>query len=262
MQDKKIKLAMVQMGAAEGNAEYNMNKIRSIIRAQKGKDTDIICFPELCVRGYDFEKTRTVPIDEKAFFADLAIENELAIVAGIADKREEQYFDTACFWDENGKMLHYFDKIHLWGEEREFFEPGSAIEVFTYKGWEIGLLVCGDLGFPELSRILAVKGAQLIIYPSAWPHPYQEFWSTMLASRAAENQLYVAGVNRAKYESERCGFSTIVDPSGRVMRCIGNDEDGIMEIELTRSTVQQRREEIPYLKYRMPGLYGDICKVF
>lgn len=262
MENKKIKLVMVQMGVAEGNAEYNMEKIRSIMQTQKGKGADIICFPELCVRGYDFEKTAATSIDEKAFFSELAIENKVAIVAGIADERKGKHFDTVCFWDENGQMLHCFDKIHLWGEERKFFEPGSTVEIFTYKGWKIGLLVCGDLGFPELSRILAAKGAQLLIYSSAWPHPYQKFWSTMLASRAAENQLYVAGVNRAKYESDRCGFSTVADPSGQIISCLDSDEEGIKEIELSTCVVEQRREEIPYLKYRLPELYSDICKVF
>ena len=262
MQDRRIKLAMVQMGAAEGNADYNMEKIRSITCAQKGKGVDIICFPELCVRGYDFEKTVAAPIDEKKFFAQLAAENEVAIVAGITDEREGKHFDTVCFWDENGNMLHHFDKIHLWGEEREFFEPGSRIEIFEYRGWRIGLLVCGDLGFPELSRIMAAKGAQLLIYSSAWPHPYREFWSTMLASRAAENQVYVAGINRAKYESDRCGFSTVVDPSGQVISCLDNDKEGIKEVELSTYVVEQRQEEIPYLKYRMPEVYADICKRF
>ena len=94
VQDRRIKLAMVQMGAAEGNADYNMEKIRSIICAQKGKGVDIICFPELCVRGYDFEKTVAAPIDEKKFFAQLAAENEVAIVAGITDEREGKHFEV------------------------------------------------------------------------------------------------------------------------------------------------------------------------
>ena len=102
MQDKKIKLAMVQMGAAEGNAEYNMNKIRSIIRAQKGKGTDIICFPELCVRGYDFEKTRTVPIDEKAFFADPGTEQDTG-----CERRPVAYLSKCMAASVSGILVNY-----------------------------------------------------------------------------------------------------------------------------------------------------------
>ena len=127
-------------------------------------------------------------------------------MAGINKKEGNQHYDVACIWDETGTLLGEYKKIHLWDKENDFFAKGEELVTVSFKGWTIGLLICADFGFSELAKSLALKkNADVIMYPSAWNPGWDYLFSGCSSIRAAENQVYTVGLNRASGDVEYCG---------------------------------------------------------
>jgi omega-amidase len=142
--------------------------------------------------------------------------------------------------------------------ESDFLSPGHNITLIEYHGIKIGILICYDIRFPELSRALALAGADLIIVPAAFNHASGPlFWELVLRSRAVDQQLFVAAVSpapnpQASYQA--WGHSLVVDPWGRIIAQAGQEE-GILWAELDFSLNEQIRREIPFYKHRRRDLY-------
>jgi predicted amidohydrolase len=258
-----LNIALGQIELFDGDIEKNKKIIEKFIEQNNLSDVDMVCFPELSLTGYEFDVIKEKDTNEitKSFFSQLSKKYNVAIVAGISNYLKGRFYDSAALWDENGKLICIHNKIHLWDQERLFFETGRDFQVIDYKGWKIGISLCADVGFPEVSRIFALKNAEIIIFPSAWAAPYEDLWTLMLRARAAENQLYVVGVNRTGkgLYSNYCGYSMIVDPSGNINKQF-NNEQGMLVDKLIKKSIVQRRKEIPWLNYRIPELYSDIYR--
>ncbi|MFL6393840.1 MAG: nitrilase-related carbon-nitrogen hydrolase, partial [Nitrososphaeraceae archaeon] len=119
----------------------------------------------------------------------------------------------------------------------------------------IGLMICYDIRFPELSRILAINGADILVVPSAWVHGImkEEHWQTILKARAIENGSYVVAPDQVGHVFS--GRSMVVDPFGIVMLDMGNRE-GMEVIEIDKSRIQKARESLPLLKNRRTDVYN------
>lgn len=263
---KKLQIALSQLKLKDGYLDYNRTKILNVMKQIKNKNIDIICFPELVLTGYDFKliNDRNIEVISKEFFAQLAKQYKIAVVAGISIHKSNDIFDSVAIWDKNGDLIHLYNKIHLWGIERENFKAGNELKTIKYNGWNIGFGLCADIGFPEISRILALDEAELIIFPSAWAvpnDPNDKIWELTLRARAAENQLYVAGINRTGQGkiTDYCGKSMMIDPCGNIINILELDE-GLILSEISKEKVTRRREEIPWLEYRMPETYKAILK--
>jgi hypothetical protein len=156
-------------------------------------------------------------------------------------------------------MLAAFDMPgRITFRESDFLSPGHNITLIEYHGIKIGILICYDIRFPELSRALALAGADLIIVPAAFNHASGPlFWELVLRSRAVDQQLFVAAVSpapnpQASYQA--WGHSLVVDPWGRIIAQAGQEE-GILWAELDFSLNEQIRREIPLYKHRRRDLY-------
>ena len=129
-----LKIGLIQLAVMEGRCQENMLHIKELAKKYAKDDVDLLCFPELCVSGYDFEKAQHCA-NEAEFFSELARECNTAIAAGIHVEEEGRHYDAACLFDETGTLLGEYRKIHLWDKECEFFERGDSLLVIPFNGW-------------------------------------------------------------------------------------------------------------------------------
>ena len=193
--------------------------------------------------------------------AKAAKKNKIEVVAAIYEQSSEpnRVFDTAVMINSAGKVSGAYRKLHLYNalgfKESAKLAPGKRIARPAKMGaGNIGLLICYDLRFPELSRILTVKGAELLVAPSAWVagEMKEEHWQTMVKARAIENGSYVIAPDQLG--NIYCGRSMAVDPFGVVLVDMGHRE-GVEAVDIDKSRVQNVRKSLPLLKNRRTDVY-------
>lgn len=249
-----LKIGLIQLSVTEGDTEKNCKNIRELAKRYASGDLDLLCFPELSVSGYDFEKVKESK-EEKTFFSELAKENHIAILAGIHAVQEEKHYDEACIWNEDGRLLGEYKKIHLWDKERDFFEPGNELIIIPFKGWKIGLLLCADMRFFEISTPLKNMGAELIIYPSAWADGWKDLFHLCGRMRAAENQIYVITLNRASGDIKYCGGTAVMGPDGGMLKSLPDDREGYLEVRLHKMQIQKVKKNLDWDVLKRPQIY-------
>lgn len=249
-----LKLGIAQLEVAEGKIEENYSHIEEVICAHKDDGIDLLCFPELCISGYDY-KAAAASENEETCFCELAKKYKQAILAGIHTIHEGKHYDVNCIWDENGVLLGEYRKIHLWDTENEFFEKGDELVTVEFKDWTIGLLICADFGFAEISTPLAGKGAELIIYPSAWGKGWEELFVTCSKMRAAENQVYTVALNRASCGGQYCGNSAVSNPDGTTLARLQTEQEAFMIVELEKEKLEEARKGICWNSMKRPEVY-------
>jgi len=253
----ELSVGAVQFRYDEDSKPY-YNKINEIIECVDLSVLDLICFPELCVYGFDYrlmEELCDEEVNEQfRFFQDMADKNDLIVVAGLFEREGSENFDSVVVFDSEGEIVQKYKKTHLWGGERDFFTHGSTLKLFEADGWKIGVGICADLGFPELSRKLALKGAEFIIYPSAWQSPYLKLWKQMITARAAENQAFVLGVNAVGSDNHYCGGTLLTNPKGDIVEELKRDEN-FLSVKVDKQMVYDRREEIDWLSMVREDVY-------
>ncbi|MEK7485936.1 MAG: nitrilase-related carbon-nitrogen hydrolase, partial [Planctomycetota bacterium] len=151
-------------------------------------------------------------------------------------------------------------KIHLFSlmSEKQYFQPGQHTFLFDVNQHRCGTLICYDLRFPELSRKLALQGAEILFFPMEWPFPRTEIFQTLLKARAIENQCFVVGNNICgngfspglRFE----GKSAVISPFGEVLGEMG-DTEGILDVSLDFALIKKCREQISCFPDRRPELY-------
>jgi len=192
----------------------------------------------------------------------------LVIVLPIFERADAgRYYNSAAVIDADGRLLGTYRKMHvpllpLW-QEKYYFAPGDAgWPVFDTAAGRIGVQICWDNFFPEGSRILALKGAGLIISPTAAAFASKERWKTALAANAVTNGLFLFRVNRIGDEESHSfyGQSFCVNPEGEMAGSPGGDKEGLFEAKIDLSDVGKTQNLYPYLKLRRPETYGDITR--
>ncbi|HKG72070.1 MAG TPA: carbon-nitrogen hydrolase family protein [Nitrososphaeraceae archaeon] len=271
-------ISIVQMRSSEDKME-NLELSVDFIREAAKKKSNLICFPEFQM-AYSPESQSVNQLSEIAesvndgnFITTLrkaAKVNKISIISTIYEKSNNGYdnrvYDTVVLIDSKGEISSVYRKLHLYDalgfKESDKMMAGNMIEkpVKTSVG-NIGLMICYDIRFPEMSRILTVKGANVLVSPSAWVHGVmkEEHWQTLLKARAIENGLYIIAPDQVG--NIFSGRSMAVDPFGVVLLDMGNRE-GMEVVELDKSRVQKVRELLPLLKNRRTDVYGDNISVF
>ena len=148
---------------------------------------NIICLPELFATGYDLVELKGKIVDlSREYFekikdemSECAKKNNVYLIAPFGEIREHysKIFNSAFVYDCGGKCLGTYAKTHLWELEKLYFEKGSDLPVFETKFGKIGVQICYDAGFPEASRVLCLKGAEIVLYPSAWRIEDEDIYS-------------------------------------------------------------------------------------
>jgi len=238
-------ISIAQMDIVLGDKGRNIRKGVSFIEEAVKRKSDIIVFPELWTTGYAKDvKELAEPLNGKTIkkLTETAKEKNIKIFGSIA----ENHYNTMHYISPKGLEASY-RKIHLFSlmNEERFFAAGNKIGLKE----NIGMMICYDLRFPELSRKLTINGAEILIICAEWPYPRIEHWRTLLKARAIDNLVYVIGCNRVGNDGkfEYFGHSSVIDPWGRRMIEGGKDE-ALLTCEIDLSLVKEVRKKFPVLK--------------
>ncbi|MFL6323389.1 MAG: carbon-nitrogen hydrolase family protein [Nitrososphaeraceae archaeon] len=272
-------VALVQMKSSEDKDE-NLKLSLDFVKEAAKKKASLICFPEFQMafspRSQSLKGLTKIAetMDDSNFVLTLgeaARRNRINIIATLYEKNtknsrttinqfDNRVYDTAVIINSNGAIYSVYRKLHLYDalgfKESAKMIAGNSIEKpVKMSAGNIGLMICYDIRFPELSRILAINGADILVVPSAWVHGImkEEHWQTILKARAIENGSYVVAPDQVGHIFS--GRSMVVDPFGIVMLDMGNRE-GMEVIEIDKSRIQKARESLPLLKNRRTDVYN------
>lgn len=273
---KDIRIAVAVTRPELFQVERNLEAIDRLSREAALRGARVVCFPELSVTGYGNGPAmagvaQTVPGEASRRLAEFAAAGDIVILAGMAEKGEDgRYFMSHLTVMPDGEVSVY-RKLHLAPPERVLFSPGDGLLVQAIPGLTFGVQLCYDAHFPELSTLMAEKGADLIFIPHASPQgtPEEKFqsWMRHLPARAFDNSVFVAACNPTG-ENEKGlpypGLALIIDPSGRVQsRELGNRE-ALLFVDLRAEDLERvRGHRMRFFRpNRRPNLYrrlqGDI----
>jgi predicted amidohydrolase len=264
--NKKKKVALVQMRASEDKQANLLRSVNLIAEAASCK-AELICFPEFQMAfspagqsANDLARiAEPVGGDFVTALGRAAKKNHIGIVASIYEKAGAHVYDTALILSASGTLSSAYRKLHLYDalgfKESAKLAKGKTIkDPVTTRAGTLGLLICYDLRFPELSRLLTLNGANVLVAPSAWVQGEmkEEHWQTMVKARAIENGSYVIAPDQVG--NIYCGRSMAVDPFGIVLADMGQRE-GIEIVELDIKRVEQVRKTLPLLRNRREDVY-------
>lgn len=255
-----ITAAAIQFNVKQGDVDANLAYVREAIPRAAGQGANLAVLPEMWSSGFSYRDLnelalRTQGIAEEML--ELSARHKLVIVGSMPEPNGDKVFNTVYVAD-NGTLAGVYRKIHLFsllGEDRAFSGGDSWLLAETSIG-RIGVIICYDLRFPELSRRLAVEGAQVICVPAQWPKPRQEHWRTLLRARAIENQLFVVACNACGTigKLDFFGMSMIIDPKGELLGEAGESEGEIIA-PLDLQAMADWRAQIPCFEDRKPESY-------
>jgi deaminated glutathione amidase len=268
-----LRIACVQMTSGPEKAA-NLEKAEKLVARAAATGADLVALPEKwnAIGDGDVLHAAAEALDggeTVSAMADWARHHGITLVGGsIAEQREghEKLSNTSIAFGPDGEVLGVYRKIHLFDveveglvyRESEDEEPGEEPVVVQGEGWPIGLSVCYDIRFPELYRILALDGAELVTVPAAFTVPTgRDHWHVLVRARAIENQYYVAApaqVGETLPGRPAYGRSLIVDPWGIVL-AQAPDEETVISAELDRARLREVREKLPSLKNRQAEAY-------
>jgi deaminated glutathione amidase len=267
-----MRVAAVQLNSTE-DKDRNLEAAERLVREAAADGADLVGLPEKWNLLGDSRALRdgAEPIDGPSLEAARSWARELGIhlLAGSVAERvagQELLSNTSVLIGPGGEDLAAYRKIHMFDvevggvsyRESENEQPGEEIVTATADGLEVGLTVCYDLRFPELFRILAVRGAQLLTVPSAFTATTgRAHWEVLLRARAIENQAFVLApgqIGEVPPHYDSWGHSAIVDPWGSVL-AMAPDEVCFVAADLDLAEQEKVREKLPSLANRRPGAY-------
>ncbi len=273
MTDQKKRVAhvaLVQFESELCNPEANTAKACRMIAQAAAEGADLVVLPELFSTGYELNIVgpRITELAEPVDGPTVSALQEAAraagcyVVAGLALTYDLPgvVFNSAVFIDREGNLAGTYDKQHLWALERFYFRSGEGSPVFDTDFGRIGVLICYDLGFPEVARMLALQGAELLVCPSAWCAEDMDVWDVNVPARALENTVFMAAVNRFGCEDKLVmpGHTRICNPRGHIVAELQEEAEGILHAELDLEEVVEYRVRSPYLRDRRPDLYRQV----
>ena len=284
----KTKIALVQMKMSSDPKKNIQNATKKIkIAAKKG--AKVICLPELFLTKYfcqvenhkNFNLAEKIPGPKSHLFSLLAKELKIILIISLFEKKTSGlYHNSSIVINEKGKILGKYRKMHIPDDpqfyEKFYFTPGDlGFKSFKTSKGNLGTLICWDQWFPEAARLTALKGAEIIFYPTAigW-HPKEkkkfgksqlDSWLSIQRSHAIVNGVYVAAINRVGTEKqgnkkiEFWGNSVMFDPSGNIVKK-ANLKENILICEIDFKKVETSRQHWPFFRDRRIDYYKGLLK--
>jgi len=248
----------------------NLARLQAQVRSAKVQGVDLLVFPEMFLTGYNIGADAVHRLAEPAngpsasVIAGIAQAYGMAIVYGYPERGGDGHvYNSAQVFDAQGNSRLNYRKTHLFGDlDRTQFSPGGDhFPVVELQGWQVGVLICYDLEFPENARRLALSGAELIIVPTANMLPFEFIADVTVRSRAFENQCFVAYANYCGAEGSLhyCGLSSIAGPDGTRYAQAGAGQ-ALVSVQLARSALADARSTHDYRLDRRPELYRSISE--
>lgn len=263
-----MKIAIFQPLAHDEDCTAKLSRVETYARRAASAGAKLLVCPELMLSGYNVgtetirQRAENRSGSSSKRVAAFARQHNIAIVYGYPERDGENIYNAAAMVDNRGDSVLNYRKTHLFGSfERETFTAGSAASgIVDLDGWRLALLICYDIEFPENSRHLALRGADLVVVPTALMSPYDRVADLLVPARAYENGIYVAYANCCGSESQLryCGKSTIAMPDGQIQLQGGRSETLIIG-ELSRDRLDAARKLNPYLQDRRPEIYSALA---
>jgi predicted amidohydrolase len=268
---KRISLALAQMSSQRENKKENLRKIEELTLRAKEQGANLVIFPEMCLTGYVvrdqlYELAETIPGASTNKVESLARETGMHIVFGmpeLSEKTKATMYNTAVFVGPEGLIGTYHKRYlptHSVFEEKRYFRPGYQTATFNTSIGNIGLCICYDLFFPEITRLTRLAGAQLIICISASPSVRRSYFETLTAARALENTTYLAYVNLVGVEDglQFWGGSRLVSPTGDIVARAKYDEEDFVLCEVDFGDLRPAEAFVPTLRDLRPELFDEL----
>ena len=268
---RKFKLAVVQMQVGDDKRK-NIEKAVAMIEEASKNGADVAVLPEIFNSPYDNScfpiYAEEYPGETSKAMMEVAKKCEIILVAGsIPEKDGDRIFNTSYIYNERGERIGRHRKMHLFDinvkggqyfKESDVLTPGDDFTVVDTSVGKIGVGICYDVRFPEYFRVLALKGAELIVLPAAFNMTTgPAHWELSLRMRALDNQVYMAAASPARNtEASYVSYanSTVTDPWGKVIVNAGIDECIVYaDIDLDRE--EEIREQLPLLKHLRHDIY-------
>ena len=282
-----MKIGIIQQHNT-GNVEDNRSRLAQKITALAQQGAELIVMQELHDALYfcqvedvnNFNLATEIPGDVTAFYGSLAKDNQIVLVTSLFEKRATGlYHNTAVVFEKDGSIAGKYRKMHIPDDpayyEKFYFTPGDiGFKPIDTSVGRLGVLVCWDQWYPEAARLMALQGAQLLIYPTAigfdpndTPDEQERqrmAWQTVMRGHAVANGLPVVAVNRVGNEDgvPFWGTSFVCGPQGELYyeASTTDEESIIVDIDMKRS--EQVRRWWPFLRDRRIEAYGDLTKRF
>ena len=282
-------VGLIQMRCSV-DPEDNLRRACAMLSEAAGRGAQVACLPELFRTQYFcqaedaalFDLAEPIPGPGTEQLSRVAGEARIVVVASLFEQRAAGvYHNTAVVFDADGAMLGRYRKMHIPDDplyfEKYYFTPGDlGWQVFVTKPAKVGTLVCWDQWYPEAARLTALRGAELIVYPTAigW-HPAEKAqfgeqqhsaWETAQRAHAIANGVFVTAVNRVGHEGpaggglEFWGQSFVCDPFGVVLARGTVDRDELLIVECDRRRIEDVRRNWPFLRDRRIDAYGGMTK--
>lgn len=266
MQD--LTIALWQTGYAPTTAEA-LQRLDATAARARAQGADLLVCPEMGLTGYAIGPERVAALAEQSdgplaqAVAAVAQRHGLAIAYGYPEQRpHDKPFNAAQFVAPDGSRPMNYRKTHLFGDlDRAQFSAGdTASQVFEWRGWRLGLLICYDVEFPEAVRGLALQGADAVLVPTANMVGFDEVQRVLLPARALENRLFIAYANACGHEGDTAynGMSTVQAPDGAIT-AQADRAPALALATLSSAQLAQARASTP-LRDRRSELYGPLSR--
>ncbi len=271
MQD--IRVAAVVCNSPANKIRHNLNQLQHWVEAAARRHVRIICFPELNICGYTVRspgmETETIPGTITRWIGELAKKKQMVILAGMAEKGADGRVYAVHLVARPDGLLGIYRKLHIAPPESGLFSGGDCVPLFDAFGIRLGIQLCYDAHFPELSTIMATQGAELIFMPHASPRGTSlekyKSWKRHLPARAYDNSLYVVACNQTGDNGGGLvfpGLAMVIGPSGDIVQKDLTDTEGLLVADLSASALNRVRQHKMrcFFPNRRPALYKKAFK--
>jgi predicted amidohydrolase len=266
----RIALCQIPVSSVPG---VNLGRVRDALREAADGGADLAVLPEATLTRFGSDlRAAAEPLDGPfcTGLAEAAKQTGVALVAGVFEPAPDgRVYNTAVVIDRDGALVTSYRKLHLFDafaqRESDLVAPGSSVVVASLAGVAVGVEICYDVRFPELTRALAVAGASLVTVSAAWQAGLfkEEHWVTLLRARAIENTVWIAAVGQVPDLDEKptraptgVGRSMLIDPLGVVRADLGPSA-GISVVNADMSLIDAVRETLPSLANRREDVFGS-----
>jgi N-carbamoylputrescine amidase len=288
---RKIQVGLVQMRCTD-SPRRNLDRADELTREAAARGANVVCLPELFGSLYfcqsedhaQFGLAEPIPGPTTRHFQEVARELGIVVLVSVFEKRAEGlYHNTLAVIDQRGALLGKYRKMHIPDDpqfyEKFYFTPGDlGFQAFPTDFGKLGTLICWDQWYPEAARLTALRGAEMLFYPTAigW-HPAEkaeygaaqhESWELIQRSHAVANGCYVIAVNRIGHEGppeggiEFWGQSFVAAPNGQILVKASADREEVLIAEIDRDLSDVSRTHWPFLRDRRIDAYSEITKRF
>jgi N-carbamoylputrescine amidase len=283
-----LRIALIQMRCS-ADPLMNLETAKRFITEAAKQGAQVVCLPELFLTQYFCQKedhdyfklAEAIPGPTTILLADLAKRLGIVVIASLFERRAPGlYHNSAAILDADGSYLGKYRKMHIPDDplfyEKFYFTPGDlGFRSWKTKAGKLGVLVCWDQWYPEAARLTALRGAEVLFYPTAigW-HPSEkkefgkkqkEAWLLAQRAHALANGVYVAGINRIGHEApaggdglEFWGSSFVAAPDGSIIAEASEEEESVLIADLDLSLISTQRTHWPFLRDRRIDAYEGI----